>query len=231
MRNNFAEQLNALRIENDLSRSQLAEKLNVSVRLISYWENLCSKYPICSIEDGLSENDWEGFIDSFLEPVDIGREYAEKYGMKIFFGCEIRFSENDNDYLVYGITAEYLKKNPDILEWGIGKFFEESKTEGFLVYQAHPFRDGMTVTRTKYLHGIEVNNGHPGQNSRNDIARLWADIHGLSMISGSDFHEVGHEARGGIITFRDINDEKELCEILKKGEYRLICDYNGGFLR
>lgn len=39
MRNNFAEQLNALRIENDLSRSQLAEKLNVSVRLISYWEN------------------------------------------------------------------------------------------------------------------------------------------------------------------------------------------------
>ena len=178
-----------------------------------------------------AENDWEGFIDSFLEPVDIGREYAEKYGMKIFFGCEIRFSENDNDYLVYGITAEYLKKNPDILEWGIGKFFEESKTEGFLVYQAHPFRDGMTVTRTKYLHGIEVNNGHPGQNSRNDIARLWADMHGLSMISGSDFHEVGHEARGGIITFRDINDEKELCEILKNGEYRLICDYSGGFLR
>ncbi|MBO5214849.1 MAG: helix-turn-helix transcriptional regulator [Clostridia bacterium] len=39
MKNNFAEQLNALRTENDLSRSQLAERLNVSVRLISYWEN------------------------------------------------------------------------------------------------------------------------------------------------------------------------------------------------
>lgn len=39
MKNKFAEQLNALRIENGLSRIQLAEKLNVSVRLISYWEN------------------------------------------------------------------------------------------------------------------------------------------------------------------------------------------------
>ena len=39
MGNKFAEQLNALRQENNLSRAQLAEKLNVSVRLISYWEN------------------------------------------------------------------------------------------------------------------------------------------------------------------------------------------------
>lgn len=39
MENKFAEQLCGLRIENNLSRAQLAEKLNVSVRLISYWEN------------------------------------------------------------------------------------------------------------------------------------------------------------------------------------------------
>ena len=39
MKNQFAEQLNGLRTENNLSRVQLAEKLNVSVRLISYWEN------------------------------------------------------------------------------------------------------------------------------------------------------------------------------------------------
>ena len=39
MKNTFAEQLIALRTESNLSRAQLAEKLNVSVRLISYWEN------------------------------------------------------------------------------------------------------------------------------------------------------------------------------------------------
>ncbi len=37
--NKFSERLNLLRTENNLTRSQLAEKLSVSVRLISYWEN------------------------------------------------------------------------------------------------------------------------------------------------------------------------------------------------
>ena len=39
MKHKFAEQLNGLRIENNLSRAKLAEKLNVSPRLISYWES------------------------------------------------------------------------------------------------------------------------------------------------------------------------------------------------
>lgn len=38
MEHKFFEQLITLRMENNLSRAQLAEKLNVSVRLISYWE-------------------------------------------------------------------------------------------------------------------------------------------------------------------------------------------------
>ena len=32
-----------------------------SAELIAYYENLCNKYPIVSIEDGLSEDDWDGW--------------------------------------------------------------------------------------------------------------------------------------------------------------------------
>ncbi len=32
-----------------------------SDELIDYWENLIKKYPICSLEDGLSEDDWQGW--------------------------------------------------------------------------------------------------------------------------------------------------------------------------
>jgi len=32
-----------------------------SDELINYWENLCSNYPIVSIEDGVGENDWEAW--------------------------------------------------------------------------------------------------------------------------------------------------------------------------
>ena len=39
MSNKFYQQLSGLRLENGFSRAKLAEKLQVSVRLISYWEN------------------------------------------------------------------------------------------------------------------------------------------------------------------------------------------------
>ena len=32
-----------------------------SAELIAHWENLIGKYPVCSIEDGLDEEDWQGW--------------------------------------------------------------------------------------------------------------------------------------------------------------------------
>lgn len=32
-----------------------------SAELVAHWKSLCDKYPICSIEDGLDEEDWEGW--------------------------------------------------------------------------------------------------------------------------------------------------------------------------
>ena len=29
--------------------------------MLSFYHDLCDKYPICSIEDPMDENDWEGF--------------------------------------------------------------------------------------------------------------------------------------------------------------------------
>ena len=37
--NKFCERLKSLRIEKEITRNTLANYLNVSVRLISYWEN------------------------------------------------------------------------------------------------------------------------------------------------------------------------------------------------
>ena len=39
MKNKFYAKLSELRKENNISRNELAKTLNVSVRLISYWEN------------------------------------------------------------------------------------------------------------------------------------------------------------------------------------------------
>lgn len=39
MHNKFSERLYELRTENNITRKELANKLNVTPRLISYWEN------------------------------------------------------------------------------------------------------------------------------------------------------------------------------------------------
>ena len=43
-----------------------SENQELSVHdMIEYYKNLCFKYPIISIEDGLDENDWNGWSDLF----------------------------------------------------------------------------------------------------------------------------------------------------------------------
>ncbi len=179
----------------------------------------------------IGEEKWESFIERFISVVNKGKSYAEKYGMKVFFGCELRFSGDENDYLLYGLFDELLKNTPDILSLGIKRLKRLADEKGFLVYQAHPFRNGMKITEPKYLHGIEVWNGHTGHNSRNYIARLWADLHDLSAVSGSDFHEVGGEATGGMLFFDEINNEEDLTRALLANNFRLISSTDGGFER
>lgn len=56
-----------------------------SEELISYYELLCSRYPIVSIEDGLSEDDWEGW-----------KKLTNKLGNKIQLVGDDLFVTNEN---------------------------------------------------------------------------------------------------------------------------------------
>ena len=38
-----------------------------SAQLVEHWKNLIEKYPIYSIEDGLDEEDWEGWAEAHQE--------------------------------------------------------------------------------------------------------------------------------------------------------------------
>ena len=43
--------------------------LGESAELTAHWKNLCSQYPVYSIEDGLDEEDWEGTVCAQVCPV------------------------------------------------------------------------------------------------------------------------------------------------------------------
>ena len=102
------------------------------------------------------------------------------------------------------------------------EFSAYAKERGILFYQAHPFRNNMTVVRPQYLFGIEAKNGNPRHDSRNEIAESWADRFGLHKIGGSDCHEREDVGISGIETDEEVNSLEDLIEVLKKDAYRII---------
>ena len=165
---------------------------------------------------------WKKKVDFFLRGYKEALKTADGR-IPVLLGMELRFrtSEGDNDYLVYGINEEFLYNTPELLNLNSKKFYELCQKNGFLVFQAHPFRVGMKVTSPKYLDGIEIFNGNPRHNSSNDIAEMWAKKYDLMVTSGSDYHEYEDLGTGGIWFNKEIKDNKTLIEELNKRDYEI----------
>ena len=151
------------------------------------------------------------------------RDYAGDR-MNILLGCEIRFLENTNDYLVFGMTEDLLRKYPNMHMMSYKTFSTFARENGMLFVQAHPFRDKMTIVNPKYLDGLEVFNAHYKHDSRNHLANEHALRNGLIRTSGGDFHHPDQTpGDGGILTDFPITTVEQLVETLKSGNYTLMC--------
>ncbi len=145
----------------------------------------------------------------------------EDENFTVILGMELRFLENDNDYLVYGIDEEFMRR-VNLTEFEKPEdFVAVAKENNLAFFQAHPFRDGMTVLNPTILDGIEVYNGHGGHDSRNDIALCWAKKFGVRMISGSDFHYVSKAEPGGVYFEERHMDSKAVAKALLENRYTL----------
>ena len=163
---------------------------------------------------------WSEWIDKYIAGYEkLKNEAAGK--LNILLGMELRFKENINDYLVFGVTEKFLRSIEGVFDMNPGSFRKIANENGCLFIQAHPFRNGMVVVRPEFLDGVEVFNGHFGHDSRNDVAEHWADKFGFIKTSGTDFHYIDSPANGGILTDVEITSIEQLVEILKSGSYTL----------
>ena len=170
--------------------------------------------------DHVGAESWEDWIDKFINGYE-KLKAAARGKLNVLLGMELRFNANDNDYLVFGITRKFLLKYPDIFTLNPHQFHAIAKENGCLFIQAHPFGNNMQVVPPDALDGVEVFNGHMGHDSRNDIAKAWAEKFNLIKTSGTDFHYDSSPANGGILTDKEITTMSELVEILKSGNYTL----------
>lgn len=168
-----------------------------------------------------SSDPWDKKIDYYMNGFERMRAAAAGR-INILLGVELRSNLDENDYLIHGIDEEFLRSFPRIMDTPLPELIEQVHLAGGLFFQAHPFRNNMRVTKPSLLDGIEVYNGHSGQESRNDIANMWADKFGLMKISGTDYHHDDHVIGAGIETAEPITDNKQLVEVLRSGNYTLI---------
>ena len=165
---------------------------------------------------------WREKMDYYMHPYYLMREHAGDR-LHVILGCELRFEGNINDYLIYGITEEFLRENPDLHKMSLRSFAPLARENGFLVVQAHPFRNGIEIVSPELLDGMETFNGTPTYDGRNLIADAWAKRYNLLRTSGSDFHNPDQFGTGGILTSAAIRTGEELVAVLKSGDYTLHC--------
>ena len=172
--------------------------------------------------DNSKEDTWQTKIDFYLR--DYHRMLEASNGrFNIILGLEVRLiNDSLNDYLIYGVTEEWLRSSECVRTMKIKEFSPYARDSGMLIYQAHPLRNGMTVVKPELLDGYEVYNGNLGKDNRNDLVQMWAERYGKLGISGSDFHAAAHVVGAGILTDHPITNNDELLDVLKKQNYKLI---------
>ena len=168
--------------------------------------------------------------EEYNEYVLSGYETAKKAAgneLLILPGIEVTLLESPNDYLLYGITKDFLYENPYIYNLSLDELHELCIKNNILIIQADPKRAYCNPAPLEFIDGMEVYNGNPRHNSHNEKVYDIAKNNDLIMTSGSDFHQTDDLARGGIITDTDITNISELTDILKTSAYKLI--FNGEF--
>ena len=178
----------------------------------------CSKNKM----ERLGNISWKEKIDYVHKGFNIAKLYGNKLGMNILRGVEITLQITDSDYLVYGIDENFLYENERIYEYTLEKLYKICKEKGYLLVQAHPFRDNIQLAPLEYIDGIEVYNGCHDEVSRNNKALEYGKNTNKILTSGSDFHSLNDLARGGIVTREEIKDINKLVDVLKTRNFELI---------
>ena len=175
-------------------------------------------------------DDWRECMRRYLYGYRLAKEEGERLGMDVILGAELRFPENDSDYLIYGIDEDWLYSHPYICRMDHRAFFDRFGDE-VLIIHAHPYRNCDTVFYD-CVHGLEVANCNPRHDNRNDLALALAKAHPrLYRTVGSDAHRPGDEGRAALLSKEPIPDSFALKDVITSGRYSLWCPEYDGILK
>lgn len=163
----------------------------------------------------------EKMVADYMDDFYRAQAEGSRLGITVLFGMELRFSENSNDYLIYGTDEKEALIISYMLGQGIQNFRQNYLNKRSVLIQAHPFRNGMTEIDPSLLDGIEAFNMHPHHNSRVAVAANYARKNNLTAITGTDYHHFNHEGLGITLTRSLPRDSYELAALIKSRDFKM----------
>ena len=166
---------------------------------------------------------WKKILPAYRRGYDLAREEGERIGMTVLFGCEIRFPEYENDYLLFGDVFPFLEENPFISFENAEIGSEVAHRYGLLMVQAHPYRPNQVPIPSRLLDGMEIYNGNPRhiRHGQNDKAAIYARERNLIPTVGSDYHQLGDQGYTATLFADEIHNTDELVAALRARKYRM----------
>ena len=139
---------------------------------------------------------WEEKARLFCLGYEHAKEKGDEIGLDVFFGWEAGYY--GTEFLIYGLSTDWLISHKDIDRWSIEKQFARVKADGGMVIQAHPFREAPYIPKIRlypdYCDGVEgYNHGNEriGGGRFNEMAYEYAARYNFPTTRGSDSHHVG----------------------------------------
>lgn len=90
--------------------------------------------------NGLGDRKSDQKIEQYLLGYHLAKKEGEKEGLDVVLGIEFRNVETDNDFLIVGVTEEFLFEHYNIYELPLVEAIKTFHENGMLVIQAHPVR-------------------------------------------------------------------------------------------
>ncbi len=167
--------------------------------------------------DERGEN-WAQRIDSFLTGYRNAKAEGDKLGVSVLLSAEFGFVKHPNHYLIYGFDESFLINGEHIPEMDPAEFLADARARGFLVIQAHPYRDGHCVPKPEWVDGMEVCNTNPRHENYDDKCEAIVAEHGLYRTAGSDAHRPEDVAGAVTASLFPVDTVEEFIRLIKSGE-------------
>lgn len=173
---------------------------------------------------------WAEKVNEYLSGYTLAKAYAP-VGLHVMPAMEVTLhyesaDQMDTDFLVFGADREFLMNHPKLCDMDYEPFYKLMHENEFLVFQAHPYRYGLSPILPVCYDGVEAVNTHPRVFSYNKKAIQFAAKHGLYTIGGSDTHAEEDIGRGGVMLPTGIDEPMDFVQYVKEnGSPELIVTY------